>query len=85
MQAASPGLEFVGRILGYVEGAVDTGLFQCLGVHLWVAAKGTPSASSAAEFTTAVANEYQLNLLLETGRVVDIFRGDGSAAEQANV
>ena len=37
------------------------------------------------EFAAAVADEYQLYLLLETGRVVDIVQGDGSAAEETDV
>ena len=38
-----------------------------------------------AEFAAAVADEYQLDLLLETGRIVDIVRGDAAAAEEADV
>ena len=82
MQAAPPALELVGRIRGDVEDTVDTGLFQRVGVLLGVAAA---SASSTTKFAAAVANEYQLNLLLETGRAVDIIQEDGSAAEEAYV
>ena len=67
----------MGRIRRDVEDTVDTFLFQRVGVILWIAAKAATTAAAAAiEFPAAVANEYQFNLLLETGRVVDVIQGD---------
>ena len=86
VQASSPGQELVGRIWGDVEYTVDAGLFQRLGILPGIAAKGAASAASAAlEFAAAVANEYQLNLFLETWRIVDIIHGDSPVAEEADV
>jgi hypothetical protein len=56
--------------------------FQRVGVRLGVAAE---AATTATEFAAAVADEHQLDLLLETGRVVDIVQGDAPAAEEADV
>ena len=64
MQAAPPTLELMGRILRDVEDTVDTGLFQRIGVRLRVASK---IGTSTAKFAAAETNEYQFNLLFETG------------------
>jgi hypothetical protein len=76
----------VSRIRGDVEDTVDTGLFQRFSVRLGIATKRPASAASAVlEFAATKANEDQLNLLLETGRVVDIIHGKSPAAEETNV
>ncbi len=75
----------MGCFRGDIEDTVDTGLFQRVGVRLWVAAKHAWSAVAvAAEFAAAKANENQLNLLLETRRFVDIIHGESSAAEETD-
>ena len=82
IQAAAPGQELVSRIRGDVKDTVDSGLFYRFSVCLWITAE---AATTAAEFTAAVADEYQLDLLFETGSVVDIVHGDGTAAEEPDV
>ena len=74
------------RIRRDVKDTVDARLFQRVGVRLRVSAKAAATAALvAAEFAAAVADEYQLYLLCKTGRIFDIVRGDGSAAEETDV
>ena len=73
------------RVRGDIKDTVETCLFQRVGVRFWIAAKAAATvASAAAEFAAAVADEYQLYLLCKTGRVFDIVRRDGSAAEETD-
>ena len=73
----------MGCIRGDVEDTVDTGLFQRLGIRLWITAK--KAATTAIEFPAAKTDKHQLDFLHETGRIVDIIHGEGSAAEETYV
>ena len=69
-----------------VEDTVDAGLFQrCRHSPLGRRQSRPSAATVATEFAAAKADEYQLYLLLETGRLVDIVHGECPAAEEADV
>src|SRR5208283_6247980 len=88
MQAAPPGLPLVSRLRRHVEDAVDASLFERLGVRLGVASEASAPAASAVggvKFAAAVADEHDLDLLLEGGQIGDVRQGDAAAAEEADM
>ena len=73
----------MGRIRRNIEDAVNTRLFQFVGICFWITAKS--STAVAAEFSAAVANEYQFYLLFEIRCIIDIIQGDATTAEEPDV
>jgi len=68
-----------------IEDAVDTGLFQTVGINLWVTAKEASATAIAIEFAAAKAHEDELYLLFESWSLVNIIHGERPAAEKADV
>ena len=74
------------RVRGDVEDTVDPSLFQRVGVRFRVSTKASTAATLVApQFATAIADEYQLYFILKTWCLVDILKGDATAAEKPNV
>ena len=67
MEAAPPGQELVSCFRGNIEDAVDTGLFQCIRIRLWIAAEHASSAVAVFKFSAAEADKSKLNLSLKPG------------------
>jgi hypothetical protein len=75
IEAAAPGLPLVRSQWGYVVVTVNASLFERFGVRLGVAAETAAATSAvAADFAAAVADEHDLDLLLEAAMSV-IFVG----------
>ena len=62
--------------------SVDAALFDRLGICLRVTAE---AHSTVFELAAAITDKHQLDLLLEAGRIIDIFRADAAAAENTDI
>ena len=71
------------RTRGDIENAVDTNLLQRICIRLRISAKEVWPV--AAEFTAAKARIRQLNLLLETGCLIDVIHRERPAAEETEI
>lgn len=78
VQAAAPRLPLVRGVGRFVEDAVDASFFERCNIRLGVAAEAAAGATDTvgAEFTTAIADEHEFDLLLERGHLGDVRRSD---------
>jgi hypothetical protein len=67
IETTPPRLPFVRRLRGHIEDAVNSSFLERFDIHLGIAAEAAAPAATvgAFEFTAAVADEHELNFLLE--------------------
>src|ERR1035437_2494240 len=75
IEAAPPGLPFVGGVGGFIEGTLDASLLQRFDVGL----------ASGAILAASVTDEHDFDLLLEGVHVGDFRRSNAATAENADV
>ena len=85
MQAAAPTLPFVGGVRRLVENTVDAGFFEGGDVYFGITAETSAANTVGAEFTAAVADEYQFDFLFECSHVGDVCHCNAATTENANV
>src|SRR5688500_10378141 len=84
-QAAAPRLPFVSRLGRDVVVSIYARFLERFDVRLGIAAKtaaSAPATASTADFSAAVADKYQLDLLFKIRHVGDVARADAAAAEK---